>query len=100
MVIGRLPLELLKELQETQSADGEEHEWALRKVKWALQPITRIAAAEHSLSVFEKEIQVRSTCNRPENSFKIHYHGANMGKVEATAACIAIEPLPPAVECA
>lgn len=99
MVIGHVPLELLKELQETQSMDGEKHEWALRKVKWALQPITRIAAAEHSLAFFENEIQVRSTCSRSEDSFKIHYHGANMGSVEATVPCIAIETPPLAIEC-
>jgi hypothetical protein len=98
MVIGYLPLELLTELRETLSADEEEHEWALRKVKWALQPITHIAAAEHSLLVSEKEIRVHSTCNRPENSFTIHYNGTNMGGVEVTD-CIAIKPHHLAIEC-
>jgi|OM-RGC.v1.030496704 hypothetical protein len=101
MIIGHLPLELLKELQDTRK-NNDDHEWALRKIKWALQPITNIAAAEHSLSLFEKEIHVQSICDQSGNCFKIHCHGTRVGNVEAsnlTHATIEQHCLPFAIEC-
>jgi hypothetical protein len=74
-VVGRIPDILLK--------GDMSGEWDSRLMRWALQPITHIAAPEHILHQNEQQILVYNRVNPNTAVFAIQVGGQSMGSVVA-----------------
>ena len=82
MAIGHIPHELIQEFQKFRDSDSEDYEWLLRKVKWALEPLTNISAAEHQITVNGNNLHVSAL--NADDTFQVYCESSRAGEVEAT----------------